>query len=133
MNSQLQLHLYNTNVLKNNQFRFVKNKSTSQAVFKLSTDLYDNVDRKKDNLTVGRNLQYKNQMIETVSESNYLGIELDDKLTMENHINKSVNKANTKLYMIYKIRRCLSKRNTSLLYKQLVRPHLENCDFVIDM
>ena len=48
----------------------------------------------KDNLTVGRNLQYKNQMIETVSEYNYLGIELDNKLTMENHINKSVNKAN---------------------------------------
>ena len=39
-----------------------------------------------------------------VREYNYLGIELDDKLTMENHINKSVNKANKKLYMIYKIR-----------------------------
>ena len=26
----------------------------------------------------------------------------------------------------------LSKKNTSLLYKQLVRPHLEYCDFLID-
>ena len=283
VNSQLQLHLYNTNVLNNNQFGFVKNKSTSQAVLKLITDLYDNVDRKnisqllyidyrkafdtidhdillkklytyynisrksikwftnyltnrqqkivrqdqcstvlpisigvpqgsilgptlfvmfvndlfnvinnneckmimyaddtvvytsskiindgfmhlernlhsiltwcnnnrltlnvsktkhmivgptlKDNLTVGRNLQYKNQMIETVSEYNYLGIELDNKLTMENHINKSVKKATKKMYMIYKIRTCLSKKPTALLYKQLVRPHLEYCDFLID-
>ena len=34
--------------------------------------------------------------------------------------------------MIYKIRRCLSKKNTALLYKQLVRPYLEYCDFLID-
>ena len=46
VNSQLQLHLYNMNVLNKNQFGFVRNRSTSQAVFKLITDLYDNVDKK---------------------------------------------------------------------------------------
>ena len=52
--------------------------------------------------------KYKNQKIEIVREYNYLGVKLDDRLTMQNHINKSVNKANKKLYMIYKIRRCLA-------------------------
>ena len=85
-----------------------------------------------ENIVVEQNLQYKGQRIEVVSEYNYLGIDLDNKLTMENHINKSVCKANKKLYMIYKIRRCLSKKTTALLYKQLVRPHLEYCDFLID-
>ena len=51
---------------------------------------------------------------------------------MENHINKSVCKANKKLYMIYKLRKCLSKKTTALLYKQLVCSHLEYCDFLID-
>ena len=41
-------------------------------------------------------------------------------------------KANKKLYMIYKLRKWLSKKTTSLLYKQLVRPHLQYCDFLID-
>ena len=283
VNSQLQSYLYNINVLNKNQFGFIKNKSTSHAVFKLITDLYDNVDRKhitqllyidyrkafdtidhgilikklhkyynfskksirwfnnyltnrqqkivrqnqcstvkpinigvpqgsilgptlfimfvndlfniinrdvckmimyaddtvvytssknigegfshlernlcsiikwcnnnkltlnvgktkhmvigptlNEHLVVEKNLQYKDQKIEIVSEYNYLGIDLDNKLTMENHINKSVGKANKKLYMIYKIRKCLSKKTTALLYKQLVRPHLEYCDFLID-
>ena len=43
-----------------------------------------------------------------------------------------VSKANKKMYMIYKIRKCLTKRTTALLYKQLVRPHLEYCDFLVD-
>ena len=85
-----------------------------------------------ENLNVEQNLQYKNQRIEIVREYNYLGVELDNKLTMENHINKSVSKANKKVYMIYKLRNCLSKKTTALLYKQLVRPHMEYCDFLVD-
>ena len=48
----------------------------------------------KDNVAVANNLQYNKKKIEIVSEYTYLSIELDNKLTMENHINKSVNKAN---------------------------------------
>ena len=71
----------------------------------------------KENIAVVNNLQYKDKKIDIVNEYNYLGIELDNKLTMENHINKSVIKANKKLYMIYKLRKCLSKKLTALLYK----------------
>ena len=40
----------------------------------------------RENLVTENHLQYKNKKIETVSEYNHLGIELDNKLTMENHI-----------------------------------------------
>ena len=79
-----------------------------------------------------KKLTYNNKQIEIVREYNYLGVELDNMLTMERHINKSVGKANKKLFMIYKLRKCLSNKTTALLYKQLVRPHLEYCNFLID-
>ena len=34
--------------------------------------------------------------------------------------------------MIGKLRKYLSNRTTALLYKQLVRPHLEYCDILVD-
>ena len=46
VNSQLQLYLYNADMLYKNQFGFIKKRSTSHAVIKLITDLYDNVDKK---------------------------------------------------------------------------------------
>ena len=85
-----------------------------------------------DNIVVNKCLQYNQQQIEIVSDYSYLGVELDNNLTMEKQINKSVNKANKKLFMIGKLRKCLSNRTTALLYKQLVRPHLEYCDFLVD-
>ena len=60
-----------------------------------------------ENLVVEKNLTYKNKQIEIVSEYNYIGIELENKLTMEKHINKSVGKANKKLFMIYQLRKQL--------------------------
>ena len=85
-----------------------------------------------DNIVVNKRLQYNQQQIEIVSDYSYLGVELDNNLTMEKQINKSVNKANKKLFMIGKLRKCLSNRTTALLYKQLVCPHLEYCDFLVD-
>ena len=68
-----------------------------------------------ENLVVQNNLHYNNKKIDIVSEYNYLGIELDNKLTMENHINKSACKASKKLYMIYKLRKCLVPLGTTIV------------------
>ena len=75
-----------------------------------------------ENLVVENNLTYNNQQIEIVSDYNYLGVELDNKLTMERHINKSVGKANKKLFMIHKLRKCLSRKTTALLYLTVGTP-----------
>ena len=85
-----------------------------------------------DNLIVRNQLCHNNQQIELVTNYNYLGVELDSNLTLENHINKCVKNANKKMFMVSKLRRCLTNKTTSMLYKQLVRPHLEYCDFVVD-
>ena len=72
------------------------------------------------------------QIIDFVNEYNYLGVEVDSNLTMESHINKCVKMANRKMFMISKLRRSLSSRTTAMLYKQLARPQLEYCDFLVD-
>ena len=47
MNAKLHSYLYNNNILNRHQFGFTKNKSTSHAVFKFVTDLYDSVSKKE--------------------------------------------------------------------------------------
>ena len=85
-----------------------------------------------DNLVVRNQLCHNNQHIEMVTNYNYLGVELDSNLTMENHINKCVKNANKKMFMVSKLRRCLTYKTSAMLYKQLVRSHLEYCDFLVD-
>ena len=65
-----------------------------------------------DDQIVENQLCYNNQQIEQVTTYTYLGVELDDNLTMENHINKCVKNANRKLFMVSKLRRCLTCRTT---------------------
>ena len=50
---------------------------------------------------------------------------------MENHINKCVKNANKTKFMVSELRRCLTNKTTSMLYKQFVQPHLEYCDFLV--
>ena len=61
-----------------------------------------------DTLVVRNQLCHNNQQIEMVTNYNYLGVELDSNLTMENHINKCVKNANKKMFMVSKLRRCLT-------------------------
>ena len=63
---------------------------------------------------------------------NCLGAELGSNLWTENHINTCVRQANKKMFLFSKLRRCLSRKTTALLYKQLMRPQLEHCDFLMD-
>ena len=76
--------------------------------------------------------QCNNQQMVTNCMYNNLGVELDSNLTMENHINKCVKNANKKMFMVSKLKRCLTNKTTAMLYKQLVLPHLEYCDVLVD-
>ena len=57
---------------------------------------------------------------------------MDSNLTVGNHMNECVKVAFRLMFMICKLRRSLSTRTTSMLYKQLVHPHLECFDFLED-
>ena len=63
--------------------------------------------------------------LESVSLEKDLGVLLDDKLTFTEHINTKINKANQILGCIRHTFKHMNKEIFLLLYKSLVRPHLE--------
>ena len=65
-----------------------------------------------------------NPMEETKAEKD-IGVIIDNKLSFEDHINEKVNKANSILGVIRRSFDHLDKDTFIMLYKSLVRPHIE--------
>ena len=63
--------------------------------------------------------------IELSNEEKDLGIAIDSKLNFQQHINIQVKKANKKLGIINRTFNYMDKEMFLILYKSLVRPHLE--------
>ena len=61
---------------------------------------------------------------ETTCEKD-LGVNIDNRLTFSNHINAQVNKANSIMGIIRRSFRHLTAQTFTILFKSLVRPHLE--------
>ena len=70
--------------------------------------------------------------ISTVQQYEYLGMLLDDKLTMNEYTDAMWKKANAKVGILAKIRRFISVNTASRIYKTMIRPHLDYIDFVTD-
>ena len=70
--------------------------------------------------------------IGTVCLYEYLGMILDDKLTMNHYLDSMWKKANAKIGILAKIRRFISEKTAVRIYKCLVRPHLDYIDFVVE-
>ncbi len=68
--------------------------------------------------------------IEHVSTYKYLGLLLDDKLSMELHISKLCSKTKMKLGMLGRIRTFISKSTAITLYKSLLLPVIEYGDLI---
>ena len=68
----------------------------------------------------------------TVSSYEYLGMTLDDKLTMNRYLDALWKKTNTKIVIFAKIRRFITEKTAVRIYKCMIRPHLDYIDFVID-
>ena len=62
-----------------------------------------------------------NTTLEHVEKEKDIGVTIDSKLTFEHHMNEKINKANSTM----RIFTCLDEDIFPLLYKALVRPHLE--------
>jgi hypothetical protein len=54
-----------------------------------------------------------------------IGVHIDDRLSFDEHINSKVNKANSTMGLIRRSFEFLDERTFKLLYKALVRPHIE--------
>ena len=70
--------------------------------------------------------------LSTVHHYEYLGFLLDDKLLMNDYLESMWKKANSKLGILSKIRRFISEKTAVLIYKTMIRPHLDYIDFVVD-
>ena len=63
--------------------------------------------------------------LEAVQEEKDLGVRVDHQLKFRNHINEKVRKANSMIFLIKQTFKYLNSEMFTLLYKSLVRPHLE--------
>ena len=73
-----------------------------------------------------------NYKLSTVSTYEYLGIILDDKLSMNDYLESMWKKANAKIGILAIIRRFISEKTAMKIYKVMIRPHLDYIDFVVE-
>ena len=73
-----------------------------------------------------------NNTIGTVQTYEYLGMILDNKLSMNEQVESMWKKANTKVGILSKVRRFISMKTAINIYKCMIRPHLDYIDFVVD-
>ena len=62
----------------------------------------------------------------------YLGVLIDDKLTMNPYIDKVCVSVQKKYGILRKIRRYISEETALLIYKTMIRPHFDYGDYIID-
>ena len=62
----------------------------------------------------------------------YLGVDLDENLTMNNMIDSTFNKANRKVYLLKKITSYIPREIANGIYKTCTLPVLDYADFLVD-
>ena len=73
-----------------------------------------------------------NYKLGSVSTYEYLGAILDDKLSMNDYLEKMWNKMNAKFGILAKIRRFITEKTAMIIYKVMIRPHVDYIDFVVE-
>ena len=73
-----------------------------------------------------------NNVVGTVNHFEYLGMTLDNRMTMNEYLDVIWKKTNAKIGILSKIRRFISTKTATRIYKCMIRPHLDYIDFVID-
>ena len=76
-------------------------------------------------------LHFGSSIIKTSSSITNLGITLDDKLSMQNHIGKLIKSVNFHLRNIALIRKYLSKRTTALIIHAFIFSRLDYCNSLL--
>ena len=74
----------------------------------------------KDNIQIS----IGNKLIDKVSETNFLGVIVDDQLNWQSHIKQIVTKLHKNYYIIKKASRLLSMASFTMLYNSLCLPYM---------
>ena len=74
----------------------------------------------------------KGKNLEVIKHFEYLGMQIDDHLQMNKHVETMYKKARCKLGILCKIRRFIGYQTAILVYKVMILPHMEYGDFIVD-
>ena len=77
------------------------------------------------------NFFINNTEVQRAKTYTYLGIKLDEQLSMETHANSVIQKVSNKIYQLTRIRSFITKRAAILIYKNMILPILENGDIFL--
>ena len=77
-------------------------------------------------------LYISNTKLSQVHTYEYLGVQIDDKLSMNAHIDKVCTCVQKKYGILRKIRRYIGEETAKLIYKVMIRPHFDYGDYMID-
>ena len=119
---QLSTNIYKE--LKNIQIWFEINK-LSLNVKKIKFMIFHHKERNIENLIQQLNLN--EQIIERVTDFNFLGLTIDRHLTWNGHVQKISNKISRPLGIMCKLKRFLPQNILRILYNSLILPHLQYC------
>ena len=72
-------------------------------------------------------LNLNEQIIERVTDFDFLGLTIDQHLTWNEHVQKISNKISRSLGIMCKLKRFLPKNILKILYNSLILPHLQYC------
>lgn len=128
----------------------IKAKNIDEAIEKTNLDLVDidkwlkvnklmiNVNKtkwmmingKNVNITNQHSLQIANETIERVECIKYLGVQIDDKLTFEKHIQTCTNKIAKIVNLLYRIADKMDCNTKKLIYNAIITPNIEYCSTV---
>ena len=77
------------------------------------------------------NFTINSNNIQRAKTYTYLGIKLDEQLSMETHANSVIQKVSNKIYQLTKIRSFITKKAALLIYKNMILPILEYGDIFL--
>lgn len=66
--------------------------------------------------------------LDYVDDYKYLGITIDSKISLTEHINKTISSVSHKASQLYKIRKSISPKTALQLYKTMILPIIDLCD-----
>ena len=97
-----------------------------------TTEAQEIIFSRKKNATTHPPLFFSNSEIKLSSNQKHLGLTLDIKLSLNEHIDDKINQANKGVGLLQKLQAILSRNSLLTIYKSFIRPLLDYADVIYD-
>ena len=78
----------------------------------------------------GRNLNYNDDPLQTITNKKILGVFVDNNLTWSEHIKHISKKIASNIWLLCKIKTFRSQEHCVQFYKSYIQPHIDFCNIV---